>query len=377
MKSCFNNRRPMLMLWFGIVACLSVSLADACNVPVFRYALEHWRPDAFQGVLFHRGPLTAAEQQRLSDLQDGSANAVANLAIRTVDLDGAVDAVDRDLLSVGHETELPRLVVRYPATLRVERPVWSGRFDDPELAGLLDSPVRQEILRRLTTGQTAVWVLIDSGDTAQDEPAAATLAAELDHLKQTLKLPELTDSPEDAIQDGPALRVGFSLLRVRRDDPSETALVAMLLGCEPDLSTLNEPIVFPMFGRSRAMLPLVGAGISQENIRGSAKFLAGACSCQVKELNPGFDLLIKADWNRLLSWVNSPTAATEESSSVAAKAELVPIPSGSKIDSNPPQVAAEKQLPAEPARGSSRNLTLIIVIGVAAVLFVAFRPKRA
>jgi hypothetical protein len=26
-------------------------------------------------------------------------------------------------------------------------------------------------------------------------------------------------------------------------------------------------------------------------------FLAGACSCQVKEQNPGFDLLIDADWD--------------------------------------------------------------------------------
>ena len=26
-------------------------------------------------------------------------------------------------------------------------------------------------------------------------------------------------------------------------------------------------------------------------------FLSGACSCQVKEQNPGFDLLLSADWN--------------------------------------------------------------------------------
>lgn len=318
-------------LAIGLVVGPAGSSAEACNVPVFRYALEHWRPDPYRGVLFHRGPLSADEQERLEKLQARAWESEFNLTIRTVDLDASPDPADQELLPAADDPDLPRLVIQYPAHLRVDKPVWIGPLGDTELAALLDSPLRREVLKRLTSGQTAVWLMVDSGDAGQDDAAAATLEKELKGLQATLKLPELTDSPEDVIQDGPPLRVEFSLLRVRRDDPAEQTLVAMLTGCEEDLAGLNEPLVFPLFGRSRAMLPLVGGGISPDNIRGSAKFLSGACSCQVKELNPGFDLLITADWNALLSWAKSPAFASGES--LTAEPELVPIPSGSKAAS--------------------------------------------
>ncbi|MDO8943549.1 MAG: hypothetical protein Q7U75_10220, partial [Desulfobacterales bacterium] len=206
------------------------------------------------------------------------------------------------------------------------------------------------------------------------DAAAATLEKELQGLQTTLKLPELTDSPEDAIQDGPPLRVEFSLLRVRRDDPAEQGLVAMLIGCEADLAGLNEPLVFPLFGRSRAMLPLVGGGISPDNIRGSATFLSGACSCQVKELNPGFDLLITANWNDLLSWAKSPAFASGES--LTSEPELVPIPSGSRSAlseavTEAVSVASEPESQAETAPPDNFRSMLPILAGVVLLGLVA------
>jgi hypothetical protein len=47
----------------------------------------------------------------------------------------------------------------------------------------------------------------------------------------------------------------------------------------------------------------------------------------VKELNPGFDLLLATDWDERLSTDAVPIANLEPSSP-PAKAELVPIPSG-------------------------------------------------
>jgi hypothetical protein len=35
-------------------------------------------------------------------------------------------------------------------------------------------------------------------------------------------------------------------------------------------------------------------------MREAAEFLNGPCSCELKELNPGMDLLITADWDRAL-----------------------------------------------------------------------------
>jgi hypothetical protein len=319
-------------------------------VPVFRYALEHWRPDAYRAVLYHRGPLAPDEEARLASLQVRADKSLVNLSLRTVDLDAAPEPIDQDLFSSLGDASLPRLIIQYPAHLQIDRPVWNGAFGDQELAELLDSPLRREIVKRLTAGQTAVWLMIDGGDAGQDDAAAAVLENELEKLHTSLKLPELTDSPEDVIQDGPPLRVEFSWLRVKRDDPAEKALVAMLVNCEPDLPTLNEPLVFPLFGRSRGMLPLVGAGISPDNIQTSARFLAGACSCQVKELNPGFDLLLSADWRELLSWAKSPAFATGESpKSAPAEPEFVPIPSGAQPAQTPSADAAAPVAPAETA----------------------------
>ncbi len=182
-------------------------------------------------------------------------------------------------------------------------------------------------------------------------------------------------------------------MRIRRDDSREQALIAMLSGCEPDLATLKEPQVFPVFGRGRALLPLVGMGISPDNIRDSATFLAGACSCQVKELNPGFDLLLTADWKALLSWAKSPAFASGRSpASKSGEPELVPIPGGSKsmpvsqptsaFPSPLPQpvvAVAEARSPWKSQPSGSFNSTIIILAGIAlaGAFLVVMRRTRA
>lgn len=313
------------------VSALAVSLcattAFACNVPVFRYALEHWNPDAYRGVVFHRGPLSESLQKKLKAFLPGDPESPANLSIRTIDLDAGVEPADQELAASLKDAPLPQLVIRYPARHQIEAVLWKGAFDEASFNKLLDSPARQELLKRLLAGQTAVWVLIATGDAAQDDAAELTLTEELKNLKTTLKLPERTDSPEDAIGDGPELRVEFSILRIAKNDAKEQALVSMLMNAESDLAELNETLVFPVFGRLRALLPLVGPGISAENIRGSARFLAGACSCQVKEQNPGFDLLVAANWNELIPWAKTPLNAVDALATPKTP-ELIPIAAG-------------------------------------------------
>jgi len=105
-------------------------------------------------------------------------------------------------------------------------------------------------------------------------------------------------SPELLARVKIKLEIKFSLIQLKRDDPRERFLVDALIHSEADLAEYNEePIVFPVFGRGIVLYALVGPGIDQENIREAAKFLAGPCSCQVKEQNPGFDLLFNTDWS--------------------------------------------------------------------------------
>ena len=78
--------------------------------------------------------------------------------------------------------------------------------------------------------------------------------------------------------------------------PQEAAFASMLLGSEPDLRDFDEPIAIPIYGRGRTFFALVGKGINEEMIHENCQFLCGACSCQVKQENPGVDMLMAVDW---------------------------------------------------------------------------------
>src|SRR5262249_21661531 len=142
----------------------------------------------------------------------------------------------------------------------------------------------------------AVWVLLRCGNRAKDDAARDLVQAQLHHLQQTLKLPEQTDAPEDRLaNEALPLRLAVSLVEVRGDDPAGQMLGRVLFDSASGLPGRNEPMVFPVFGRGRALYALVGAGITAENVAEAAGFLIGPCSCKVKKENPGTDLLVAFD----------------------------------------------------------------------------------
>jgi hypothetical protein len=59
-------------------------------------------------------------------------------------------------------------------------------------------------------------------------------------------------------------------------------------------------VVVPVIGRGRAVGALAGDALKADAVADLAEFVTGSCSCEVKELNPGFDLLVSADWEALL-----------------------------------------------------------------------------
>lgn len=281
---------------FCLLFIVMASSARACSVPVFRYALEHWPADPFQITVFHRGPLTDAQKKAIP------ADNRANAKVRTVDL--ATETADDTLaLWKQQKTEtLPWVLVRFPQMTGITAPVIAGPLD--QLAPqLFDSPARKEVIDRLAAGESAVWVFLESGDKAKDDAAVALIEKRLEYLMGVMTLPKLD---EQDIVNGLVsvaeedLRLEFSLLRLSREDAAEQSFVKMLLASERDLAALKEPMVFPIFGRGRALYALVGAGIRPETIEEAASFLIGKCSCQIKERNPGVDLLLSADWETLV-----------------------------------------------------------------------------
>jgi hypothetical protein len=198
------------------------------------------------------------------------------------------------------------MVVRYPETPADALPAWAGPLDSPEVRNLLDSPLRRQIASRLLGGESAVWVLVESGDKARDDAAASLLNEQLKKLEKALALPKV--DPNDPDVQGPALRSSlplkliFSSARVSRSTPAEQLFVSMLLNCEKDKDRKPAagPAIVPVFGRGRALGIISGKELTADSIGMAAAFLVGECSCQVKELNPGTDLLMAADWEALL-----------------------------------------------------------------------------
>jgi hypothetical protein len=310
-----NQRTRNFVAAVAVVAC-AITTASACSIPVFRYALEHWHPDAYLVYVFHRGELTPEQSEQLAALQpkrpDGMP--ITNVKIQAINLDGDLDDETRTLWESHQSEALPWLVVQKAGPARSPAiGVWSGELNAANVALLVDSPARKFISERLLAGESVVWLFLDSGDKEKDDAAYTLLTTELERLKGTLELPPI--DPADAAELSVApegLKLSFQAKRIARDDPAEAALVQMLLSVEPDVRQepyIHMPMAFPVFGRGCALYTLAGDGINPRTIEDACRFLIGGCQCTVKEQNPGSDLLLAVDWDLYVEpSVSLPTA---------------------------------------------------------------------
>lgn len=295
--------RPFSSLLFCFLwAGLGEMEGLACSVPVFRYALEQWIPDPYEVFVFHSDPLSSEHRILLDSLQgNDEIPPPANLVVTEVDLNQDMPEEIQTLWRAHRSKNLPWLVVALPWLSGDFQFVWSGSLSQESLDRVQHSPKREEILRRLLSGESAVWVLVQSGKPETDERALTLLKTELARQEGSLSLPELAEEDSRYLSpEGPPLKVAFSVLILSREDPREQLLVNALLQSEEDLAETQEPLAFPVYGRGRILYALVGSGINPENIEDACIFLTGACSCMVKSMNPGMDLLLAADWDQSL-----------------------------------------------------------------------------
>ncbi len=270
----------------------------ACNVPVSRYALERWEADPYELVVFRREPLTTQRQALLERLEKVGRDGLANLSVSNVNVSAEMPESLRALWATQANPTLPWMVLRYPPKTRIELPAWAGPLSAETVGVLLESPARQDIGQRLLRGDAVVWLLLESGDQQRDDETARLLEAELRKLEQSLVLPE--PSPLDPpINTNLPLKIVFSTLRLARTNAAEGMLLNLLLNWNTNLVAEKKAMLFPIFGRGRVVPPAIGEEIEPEEIREAAEFLTGPCSCEVKEMNPGYDLLLSANWNSL------------------------------------------------------------------------------
>ena len=303
-----------------LASCLILTgfQVEACQVPVFRYALERWVSDAYQVSVLHEGPMSEESQAALQQLQDAAVDDGLNVQLVSVN-DLASMTEDESWLIDRGEMALPQIQVRFPLGAKVAKLLWRAPLTTGEVVKVLDSVVRERVRSHIVAGASAVWVLVETGDEAQDAAALAVLTDHLSVLQSELALPEgvigneaFAEGSVDATVPGfemdnvlrstIPLQIQFPIVRLSAADDHEAFLRAMLLGSVPylDGGSLKEPVAVPVFGRGRMMHGLPASRLSLETLRTASTYLCGACSCQVKEQNPGIDLLIRASWDNLL-----------------------------------------------------------------------------
>ncbi|MBN8421851.1 MAG: hypothetical protein J0L73_23240 [Verrucomicrobia bacterium] len=283
----------------SFIVALCTSGACACTIPVFRFALDRWEADKFHLVL----PQAAAGTPEIQDLlRPLRANGKANLDIAT-----STDAAQKET------------VLRY--SRESEKQVWSGKLDAATLGAVLDSPARKKLVQQLLAGDSVIWVIADSGSPV-DVLEAERLEKRLKFLEQVASLPiQDPNDPDSQLGPGPPLRLKFSTLRLRRDDPAEQLLLRMLVGPQGTFDPATTSFAGAVFGRGRVLGAWPLDILDDASLEDACMFLVGRCGCRLKNESPGWDILLNIDWEKAL-----PAAALSETKPEATAPLPAPLP---------------------------------------------------
>lgn len=290
--------------------------AEACSVPVFRYALERWHAEVYQVFIFHRGP-PSLEVKEIKGLIDEAAEreAYANVrcGLRDLDKDDLEPSLKKMWISES-DGKTPWMALLAPTRGRgrlrgrseskTPEPIWSGKPAVESVEQILDSPKRRKIARQILNGKSAVLVFIPSQNDADENASKRKmLKIALNKGKEKAQLPQVAnrDQRRYISENGPELKIDFSMVEVRRDDPAEEMFRRMMLQfASNEAKSHSGPLVVPVFGRGRMMTPLFGEYFKEKTVIRGLRYFASRCSCQVKYQHPGFDGLFTAGWQNYL-----------------------------------------------------------------------------
>lgn len=332
-----------MMRLITLISTLYASGVCACTIPVFRYALDRWEADKFHLVL----PASVAQGTVIQDLlRPLRANGKANLDI----------TISRDSLATTAELRSSRDSGQI---------IWSGALEKNSLEALLDSPARRKLVESALAGDSVIWVIADSGS-PQDTVEIERIEQRLKFLEQVAALPiQDPNDPDSQLGPGPPLRLKFATLRLRRDDPAETALLRMLAGPKGKVDPGSTSFVAAVFGRGRVLGAWPLTLLDDASLEEACMFLVGRCGCRMKNENPGWDILLNVDWEKALQSVVStlePSANTNSSApKVASAPEVVRIS------------AADDGKTAEPKAGA----ILLVALGAVLIGLFCFRAWKA
>lgn len=240
--------KPFSVKVLSIAALLSL----ACTTKVSEWVLLNAVPNEYTLVYFHKNAVTETAKAGNDMLHKRFMG--SNIKFR--------DVVKEDAIQ-------PYYGLYYGNRL-------FSRYDNPEqMTGLASSPMRQKMAGELMKGKLCLMLYLRSGDKVKDDK----------RIEEIRK----------AVAASPFKEI-IPVFELDRNDVAEKHLVTMLLNVESDLKDIREPMLFGVFGRLKALEPLVAGGITQENINFMIDFLTADCSCLIKDDLPGTDMLYAGSW---------------------------------------------------------------------------------
>ena len=289
----------MLVTFFGMAR-----QAHGCSVPVFRYALERWRPALYTAWVLHPGPLPSPYIEAISALDSFCQTNSINLAVHSIDstqpLPGELEP--QRAICAGVKAGNPLLIVQFPKRLNLSAPLYSGPITGGVLHSLIFSESRRQLAERLGRGDSAIFVVLENDDATDSQALVARAEAQAKYLQSVLKLHALDkDDPSSKLHSDLPLKITFSVLRVNRNDPAEKMFAAMIMkGQELKENIAGEPIVALVFGQGHLFDARASSELKPDTFDEWGRFACGPCMCQIKESNPGMDLLTAIDWESIL-----------------------------------------------------------------------------
>ena len=237
---------------FPKIIIIGALLSLACTTKVSEWVLLNTLPTDYALVYFHKDQLSENEIKQNSEISKNING--ANIKFRSI--------LKNDIIK-------PYYGLYYNERL-------FSKYDIPgDLVNLTNSPLRERIARELMSGKLCVMLYLKTGVKEKDDER-------IQIVKQTIE-----NSPFGKI---------ITVIELSRNDKNENHFVSMLLNVEDDLRYINEPMLFGIFGRFKALEPLVSKGITEENVNLMINFLTADCSCLIKDDMPGTDILFINNW---------------------------------------------------------------------------------
>lgn len=307
LKNTLSPFRWALFTFFGLFFFLTQS--HACDVPVFRYALERWPVDYYIALVVEDSPLSGEEKAALAKLSKVGFHGTGelNLAVEKVSREELNKTPYADSVPVAKKGEKNSLNLIYPVSTRNTKPLWTGPITAESVGKIIGTPYRKKLSEIIIKGASGVFVLLESGNKLKDKKVKDLLINEIKRLNKSYELPESVvdadseETPSDLsnkLMSRIPFKIEFSLLTLSRTGGDEV-LTSSLLGLGENLHELrDEPMVFAVYGRGRSFEPMIKDEISVETLEQISAFFCGKCSCQVKDQNPGTDLLLLIDWDK-------------------------------------------------------------------------------